>query len=199
MWAETGYLEVTLRDGSRVRARPLRPSDRQLVAEAYRRLSPEARFHRFWTVTGEMIGEGMLDRLLKPDPGNHEVWAVYDPNREFAPIGAASWWRDLNEPSEAEFSVTVLDADHSRGVGTLLLAILWLRAFRVGITTLVGHVLVENVNAAQWMRRTGAVGEWDGYKNTFRWQLENLDALPNTRAAGELAGWLADLSPELLG
>ncbi|HEY8991511.1 MAG TPA: hypothetical protein VIM46_06015, partial [Luteolibacter sp.] len=85
-------LELRLRDGLPVVARPLRPEDRQAAAEAYRRLSPEARYHRFWTRGGSELGERMLDRLLEVDPGNHEVWTVYDPAREFMPMGAASWW-----------------------------------------------------------------------------------------------------------
>ena len=96
------------------------------------------------------------------------------------------------------FSVTVLDADQNRGVATLLLAILWLTSLREGISCLIGHVMAENTTAAAWMRRTGANGRWDGYKNTFRWHLEDLDRLPPTRAAAELAGWLAQLAPVLL-
>ncbi len=192
-------LDLVLRDGTPVRARRLIPEDRGLVAEAYRRLSPEARYHRFWTQSGELIGERMLDRLLKVDPGNHEIWTVYDPARsEFMPMAASSWWRDPENPDEAEVSATVLDRDHGRGIGTLMLAIMWLTAFRVGITTLVGHALLENRAAAQWMRRTGAAGSWDGYKNVFRWDLADLDRLPETRAAAELASWLAGLSPRLL-
>ncbi len=192
-------LDLTLRDGTLVRARRLLPEDRDLVAEAYRRLSPEARYHRFWTQTGELIGERMLDRLLKVDPGNHEIWTVYDPSRtEFMPMGAASWWRDGENPEEAEVSATVLDRDHGRGIGTLMLALMWVTAFHAGITTLVGHGLLENKAAAQWMRRTGAIGTWDGYKNVYRWDLANLEKLPETRAAAELAGWLAELSPKLL-
>ncbi|MGC4016319.1 MAG: GNAT family N-acetyltransferase [Luteolibacter sp.] len=190
-------LELVLRDGALVKARTLNGGDRDYVAEAYRQLSPEARYHRFWTVTGE-IGERMLDRLLKDDPGNHEIWCVYDPARDFTPLGAASWWRSKVDPKEAEFSVTVLDAEQNRGIATLLLAILWLTAFRNGITSLVGHVMPENQTACAWMRRTGASGLWDGYMNTFRWQLEDLDVIPPTRAGVELAEWLARLSPRLL-
>jgi len=79
-----------------------------------------------------------------------------------------------------------------------MLAIMWLTAFDAGITTLVGHALMENRSVAQWMRRTGATGTWDGYKNVYRWDLSDLEKIPETRAAAELAGWLAELSPKLL-
>ena len=69
-------LELNLRDGTPVIVRPLLEEDRALVAEAYRRLSPEARYQRFWTRTGEMLGDAMLDRLVRQDPARHMTWAV---------------------------------------------------------------------------------------------------------------------------
>lgn len=191
-------LELQLRDGTPVIARPLIAEDRAELAEAYRRLSPEARYNRFWTHTGEVVGEKMLDRVLRQNPDSHVTWTVLDPAREFSPLGGASWWRDETHPAEAEISFIVLDADQHRGIGTLLLALMWLTAFRAGAETLVGYVLAENRQAAGWMRDCGASGEWDGYKLIYRWNLADLDALPPTRAGTELAGWLAKLAPEIL-
>jgi acetyltransferase len=192
-------LELELRDGTPVIARPLIPEDRAALAEAYRRLSPEARYNRFWTHTGEVVGEKMLDRVLNQDPETHVTWTVLDPSREFSPLGGASWWRDRNHPAEAEISFIVLDDDQGRGIGTLLLAIMWLTAFRAGAESIVGYVLPENRQAAGWMRACGAAGEWDGYKLIYRWDLSNLDVLPETRVAAELADWLARLAPKILG
>ena len=157
-----------MRDGTPVIARPLVPEDRAALAEAYRRVSPETRYHRFWTHTGEVVGDKMLDMVLAQDPQKHVTWTVLDPSREFPPIGGASWWREAGNPQQAELSAIVLDDDHGRGVGTLLLALLWLTAFRAGIQQLVGYVQVENRQAASWMRDCGAQGEWDGYKLIFR-------------------------------
>ena len=192
-------LEVTLRDGTPVIARPLVPEDRPALAEAYRRLSPEARYHRFWTHTGEVVGEKMLDQVLAQDPESHVTWTVLEPTRDFPPVGGASWWREMHDPSQAELSAMVLDADQGRGVGTLLLALMWLTAYRAGIARLVAYVQAENRQAARWMRNCGASGEWDGYKIIYRWELANLDSLPQTPAAADLAGHLAKLAPRLLG
>ena len=49
------------------------------------------------------------------------------------------------------------------------------------------------------MRACGPTGEWDGYKLIYRWNLNNLDVLPETRVAAELAAWLAKLAPKILG
>ena len=190
--------ELALRDGTPVIVRPLLEEDRPLVAEAYRRLSPEARYQRFWTRTGEMIGEAMLDRLVRQNPATHMTWTVLDPAREFPGVGGASWWRNAANANEAEISAMVLDEDQGRGIGTLLLAVMWLSAFRAGLQHLVGYTLPDNRRAANWMRDCGATGTWDGYKLVFSWQLDDLDTLPETPAAADLAAWLAELSPQIL-
>ena len=191
-------MELALRDGTPVIVRPLIEEDRAAAAEAYRRLSPEARYQRFWTRTGEMIGDKMLDRLVRQDSAAHMTWAVLDPAREFPPVGGASWWRNAEKPDEAEISAMVLDDDQGRGIGTLLMAVMWLTAYRAGIEHLVGYTLTENRRAANWMRDCGGQGKWDGYKLEFRWDLDNLDTLPETPAATDLASWLAELSPRIL-
>lgn len=190
-------LELKLRDGTPVIARALHAGDRERLAEAYRRLSPESRYNRFWTHTGEIIGDRMLDKVLHQDPLRHVSWAILDPTRDFPPLGGASWWRNANHPEEAEISAIVLDDDQGRGIGTLNLAIMWLTAYRAGVTELVAYTLPENRQAADWMTHCGAEGSWDGYKLVFRWHLENLDLLPTTRCAADLAQWLAELSPAI--
>jgi GNAT superfamily N-acetyltransferase len=191
-------LELELRDGTPVIVRPLIPEDRPMVAEAYRRLSPEARYQRFWTPTGELIGDSMLDRLIDQNPARHVTWVVLDPSREFPGVGGASWWRNATDLLEAEISAMVLDDDQRRGIGTLLLALMWLTAYRAGVERLVAYTLLDNRRAADWMRDCGGSGEWDGYKLVFRWNLKDLDGLPETPAAADLASWLAVLAPRIL-
>jgi acetyltransferase len=187
--------ELNLRDGTPIIVRPLLEEDRALVGEAYRRLSPEARYQRFWTRTGEIIGETMLDRLIAQNPEQHMTWAVLDPAREFPGVGGASWWRNVANAQEAEISAMVLDDDQRRGIGTLLLAVMALTALRADLNQLVGFTLADNRLAANWMRDCGAQGVWDGYQLVFRWDLNALDTLPPTAAAADLAAWLAELSP----
>lgn len=194
----TDGFELELRDGTPVIVRPLVEKDRAAAAEAYRRLSPEARYQRFWTRTGEMIGNVMLDKLVRQDAEKHMTWAVLEPAREFPPMGGASWWRSAEKPDEAEISAMVLDDDQGRGIGTLLLAVMWLTAFRAGVKRLVGYTMTENRRAANWMRDCGGQGEWDGYKLAFRWDLDDLENLPEAPAAVDLASWLAVLAPRML-
>ena len=192
-------LELQLRDGTPVVARPLTPADRAYVAEGYRLLSPEARYQRFWVRDGEVIGDSMLDRLLAGQLPEHAIWTVFDPSREgFPGLGAASFWRSKENPGDAEISVTVLDRDQGRGVATLLLSVLWLVAYRCGIETFTGYAMPENAPALRWMRDTGAQGEWDGYNAVFRWNLGDLETIPEAPAGVDLAGRLAELAPVIL-
>lgn len=189
---------LNLRDGTPVVVRPLIAEDRALVAEAYKRLSAEARYQRFWTPTGELLGDAMLDRLIDQNPERHVAWAVLDPARAFSGVGGASWWRSAPDSDEVEISAMVLDGDQHRGIGTLLLAVMWLTAMRAGVRHMTGYSLADNRSAANWMRDCGGSGTWDGYKLCYRWDLTNLDSLPPTRAAADLADWLAFLAPLVL-
>jgi len=187
-----GPIQLVLRDGTPVVARALVPGDRASLAEAWRRLSPESRYNRFWTHGGDAVGDAMLDRVLRQNPAVHIAWAVLDPAREFPPMGGASWWRDGAAADEAEFSVVVLDGDQRRGIGTLLLAILWRLARREGIRRLTGYSLTENRAAADWMRDTGAHGHWDGYKLVFTWNLDDPGCFPETPAAADFRARLEE-------
>ncbi|BDS07844.1 hypothetical protein NT6N_28840 [Oceaniferula spumae] len=189
------HLLLNLRDGTPVVARPLDPSDREGLAEGYRRLSPEARYQRFWVRTGDVISDSTLDRLLNTDTENHSTWAILDRSRDYPGLGAASFWRSKTDPTDAEFSVTVLDTEQGRGIGTLLLAILWIQAYQQGIETFTGYAMPENQKAIDWLCDTGATGHWDGYQAIFRWNLNDVSSLPMTPAAGDLAQWLAELTP----
>lgn len=188
---------MRLGDGTEVVLRRLGVEDREGLAEGYRLLSPESRYQRFWVRSGEVIGDGMLDRLLQGDPVDHAVWAVLDRQRGFPGMGAASYWRSKTDPDEAELSITVQDRDQRRGVGTLLLAGLWVICREVGIERLVGYTMAENRSAIGWMQATGAEAEWDGYKVIGRWDLGSLEGIPATRVGVDLAEQLAELSEVL--
>lgn len=187
-------IETKLGDGTPVVARPLGLADRGSLAEGYRRLSPESRYQRFWVRGGAVIGDKMLDRMLAGSVEDHGLWAVIDPTREFPGLGAASFWRSDEDGEEAEFSCTVLDEDQRRGVGTLLLAVLWLVAYKQGIRHFTGYTMPENTAAIRWMRDTGAEAEWDGYKVIFRWDLSTLDKIPASAAGVALAERLGELA-----
>ena len=187
-------IPVQLDDGTRARIRKISEADRDRLAAGYRMLSPEARYHRFWTKVGE-LGDGMLDRFVKADQYNHVVWGATDPDHPEIPgMGAASYWRSKLDHEEAEFAATVGDTYQNRGLGTLLLGVLWQVGRSNGLTRMVAHAMPENRRVIDWLLQFGASAEWDGYKVILRWNLCPPDQLPNTPRAQILAQRLREFS-----
>lgn len=185
---------VTLPDGGRALLRPLTPADKPRVREAFRRLSRQSRYHRFFTPL-EVLDGKLLDRLTSADGIDHVVWAALDPDHPDDPgMGAASFWRSRTDPSEAEFSITVADEHQGRGVGTLLLATLWLQARRLGIERFRLIALTENFPVIHWMESLGATIVCDDGATCdmiLDLREEARDRIPMTPEGDSLLAWLS--------
>ncbi|GAA5494328.1 hypothetical protein Rhal01_00488 [Rubritalea halochordaticola] len=148
-------ITVRLEDGQKVLLREVRPSDRERALAGFEKLSVESVYFRFWNDLLE-LSDSMLDRLTRADQINHLVWCALDPDNDENPgFGAASIWRYEDDPQMAEISFTVLDEYQSRGIGTLLLAVLWILAEKLGINMLRANVLPENARAIKWLVHLG--------------------------------------------
>jgi GNAT superfamily N-acetyltransferase len=184
---------LTLDDGTPVLLRPVGPADREAVLAAFARLSPDSRYYRFWT-RQERLPDSILQRFLHADHVRQSVWAVLDPGRPEEPgHGAGSWWRGLEASAEAEVSFTVADEAQHRGVGTLLLAVLWSSARPLGITRFLGHALPDNHAVLDWFRALGARLALDSGQITMTLDLDRA-SLPRTRAADRLRTRLDEVS-----
>jgi RimJ/RimL family protein N-acetyltransferase len=147
---------VHLANGTALLLRLIVPEDREVVLEAFRRLSPDSRYYRLWS-SQQTLPDSLLNRFLHAEPGKHESWAALDPATPTEPgCGGASYWRVDASPEQAEISLTVADECQHTGVGTVLLAVLWLRASAVGVREFFGHVLPDNHRMLDWMRALGA-------------------------------------------
>ncbi|MCB1065806.1 MAG: GNAT family N-acetyltransferase [Verrucomicrobiae bacterium] len=190
------YPIVILKDGSRAELRPLTPQDKPRVQEAFRRLSHESRFRRFFTPL-EVLDGALLERLTSGDGIDHVVWAAMNPDdRDDPGMGAASFWRSKSDPSEAEFSATVADEHQGRGIGTLLLATLWTLARRVGIERFRLVALSDNFPIIHWMETIGASIDCDSgtvCDLIIDLREESRGAIPMTPEGDELLDWLERL------
>jgi hypothetical protein len=86
-----------------------------------------------------------------------------------------------NQPTMAEFAVAVLDSHQHRGLGTILMAVLYRMAGIKGIQTLRGFILPENTVMSNWLGRLGAVGDYEN--GVYRMDLAvhgDLSCLPDT-------------------
>jgi GNAT superfamily N-acetyltransferase len=136
--------EVSLRDGTRVRLRPVVPEDKALLTAGFERLSPESRFRRFMVPITELSAE-QLSSLTEVDYVNHFAWMAISLNEPGCPgVGVARYIRRPEEPDVAEAAVTVLDEYQGRGLGTLLLEALGAVALENGISRFRGYVLETN-------------------------------------------------------
>jgi RimJ/RimL family protein N-acetyltransferase len=131
-----------LRDGTPVEVRPIRPDDRQALADGLEQLSPESRYRRFFSPVARLT-EAQLTYLTEVDHHDHEALVAVEPGTERG-IGVARFIRSDSDPELAEFAVAVADDWHERGVGTALIHRLTQRAREEGITRFTGTILEEN-------------------------------------------------------
>ena len=126
----------------RIEIRPIRPDDREQLADGLRRMSPESRYRRFFSPV-ESLTESQLTYLTEVDHHDHEALVALEPGTDRG-IGVARFIRSNTEPDLAEFAVAVADDWHRRGVGTALLHRLTERAREEGIRRFSASILEEN-------------------------------------------------------
>jgi GNAT superfamily N-acetyltransferase len=135
-----------LKDGTRVRLRLLRSSDREALLEGFQRLSPESRYRRFLSPTPK-LSEEMLRRLTDTDDWNHLAIVAERASKRSSPaegLGIARFIRLEDAPDTAEAAVVVVDAVQRLGLGRLLLLALVEAARERGIKQFRTYVLPDN-------------------------------------------------------
>lgn len=150
---------TTLRDGTPVLLRQIRPEDRDRLAEGLRQLSPASRFLRFHADI-DTLTDAQLRYLTCVDHIDHEAIVAVDLDRPEVPgVGVARYVRDPFEREVAEAVVTVADEYHGRGAGTLLLGALSARARENGVRVFRNYVLERNVAMLDVFDQLGASRE----------------------------------------
>jgi nucleotide-binding universal stress UspA family protein len=142
---------ATLRDGSRIRIRPLEPDDRDELAAGFERLSPESRYRRFFGPMKQLSARD-LDRLTQVDHHDHEALVAVD-EASGRGVGVARYVR--TGPDEAEPAIVVADDWQRLGVAGRLLDLLAERALEEGIVRFRAPVLAMNSEAIALLRRLG--------------------------------------------
>jgi GNAT superfamily N-acetyltransferase len=158
-------LHATLRDGTRVLVRALRPGDRAELRRGFGRLSLASRRFRFISPI-RRLSEPQLEQLTAVDQVDHVAIGARDVGRRGRPGVAAARFVRLPAPREAgagpagadartvaEFAVTVIDAYQGRGLGTLLVRLLLQAARSVGVEVLRGYVLEDNTAMLRILQR----------------------------------------------
>lgn len=148
-------------DGDWFDFRPVRRDDRKIVRDGMSALSPRSRYLRFFSFISQLSDE-QLQYFTAVDQRNHVAWiALARDQPEHPGAGIARFIRLSNQPDIAEFAVTVVDRYQHRGIGSLLMAVLYGMASLKGVQTLRGFVLPENRLMAEWLSRLGAVCHYE--------------------------------------
>jgi acetyltransferase len=139
---------ITLRDGTPLTLRPIRPEDGALEREFVDRLTPRTRFFRFFHQLAQLTPP-MIARFTQVDYDRElALVAVAGPAAmpgagHPAIVGVARYIADPDGES-AEFAVVVDDAWQGRGIARLLMERLIEAARRRGYRCLEGIVLRDN-------------------------------------------------------
>jgi len=145
---------LTLRDGTRVVVRPIRPEDRQIEKEFVQELSSESKYFRFMSGLRE-LSEAMLNRFTQIDYDRElALIAMVCENAKETEIGVARYVVNADNIS-CEFAVAVADAWQNRGVGTALILGLAEAARARGLRTMEGIVVARNSKMLGLMNALG--------------------------------------------
>lgn len=146
MHFNSGFREVvTLRDGTEVVLRLVRPDDKELFIRGLGQMSSESRYMRFFTAKNR-LSSGELHYLTEVDQVRHFALGavrVEDDGTEVG-VGVARFVA-FAETEVAEPAIAVIDAMHGKGLGRLLFMRLIAAARERGITQFRCELLSENM------------------------------------------------------
>lgn len=174
------YLERTrLDDGTEVTLRLVGPEDKALLLEGFNRLSPEARYRRFFSTKQHLSAEE-LRYFTEFDGLNHLALGaiVVRSDGSEQGIAVARFVRASDDPQAAEAAVVVVDDFQQRGLGKLLLDRLVAAARERGIDRFRATTLAENPAARALMAELGGVPHAEAGDDTLSVEVKLPDAPP---------------------
>jgi len=143
------YVEhATLKDGSRVVLRLLRPEDKEALRAGFEHLSPESRYARFFA-SKLTLNDEELHYLTDIDQESHFAIAAAFENANGQPgqgLGVARFIRLDDAENTAEAAVAITDEVHGRGLGKLLFMRLCAAATERGVERFRCEVLGSNAS-----------------------------------------------------
>jgi RimJ/RimL family protein N-acetyltransferase len=126
--------------------RPLRPTDRMAVGEAFRRLSPQSRQRRFG-YPKKFLNDDELRFFTELDAVNHQALGAFELSgygHEGELVGVARYIRLTEDCDVAEVAITVIDEFQARGLARVLLHHLALAGLRNGLRRFRFYFLADN-------------------------------------------------------
>jgi RimJ/RimL family protein N-acetyltransferase len=145
--------QITLSDHRVVDVRPLEQRDREDLADAINRLSPQTRYLRFANAKPHMTSRE-LDFLVDVGRREHRALLAVDPATGWG-VAVVRYDALQAEPTVAEIAATVSDDWQGRGLGTEMVVRLIEQARDDGLSALRASVLATNKRSIAMLLRTG--------------------------------------------
>ena len=171
-----------IKDNTYICFKTLGKDDREKFIAAFKRLSQKTVYQRFFGFMKELTDKQVED-FLNTDKKDHLAWAAFDIiGDDTIGIGVGRFKRSEINPNEAELALTVLDEYQDKGIGSVLLAIMYYLASILEINILTGIILSDNFMLIRRFKELGA--KMDRIGNEYEMRLpiyKDFDALPNTK------------------
>ena len=147
--------EVTLKDGSAVRIRPMKPEDDVLLVRMFHNSSPTTIYQRFLAAVTELTPT--MARYLSSVDHWHRAALIAETDTE--PIGVARY-EVTKDTGSAELGLLVIDAWQNRGLGRILLREIRRAAEEKGIYRFCAYVLGENRRMLRLLTSECQIQDW---------------------------------------
>jgi ribosomal protein S18 acetylase RimI-like enzyme len=150
--------EHVLEGGQVVVLRAIQPEDATELRRAFRALSPETRYRRFFGAITD-LDDAALHYLTHVDGKDHVAIIATTESLDLKTergVGVARFVRSKSDPRVAEAAVTVVDDMQQRGIGTHLTNALAHAARERGIDSFRCEVLESNALVIRALRDAGA-------------------------------------------
>jgi 4-oxalocrotonate tautomerase family enzyme len=135
--------QVTLNDGSEVSIRPIQPGAERVLIQAFKRLSPESVYQRFFSPLRELPAY-LVRHLANVDYVKRLALIAESPvDGKADPVGIARY-DATQDPGVVELALVVVDEWQRRGLGRILLRSIMSAAAGNGFHCFRGNVLWEN-------------------------------------------------------
>lgn len=144
--------DVTLKDGTHLHLRPIRPEDAPRLIDFYDHLSQHTAYQRFFTIMKRLPPDWA--RLLATVDYQRRLAIVAESGPATAPeLVAVARYEPTNDPETAEVAFVVNDGLQGRGLGLILLNHLLEAGEARGIRRFRAYVLADNTRMLDLIAR----------------------------------------------
>jgi hypothetical protein len=188
---------MTLPDGEPICFRPINSDDRTILEKGMSSLSSQSRLFRFFSPIVKLSDE-QLRYFIEVDQNNHVAWIAVSQNQpEQTGLGSARFIRSPYQPNLAEFAIVVIDGYQKRGLGVILMSLLYKLAMIKKIEILRASILLENTVMSSWLARLGAVGEYHNGNYWMNLNVSNDLSNPTTLSLKRLNYYIKNIEEEV--